>query len=156
LHERTAQLKNNVDFGFICGFNIAILSALFATLFSRLLGRWRSAIAALACIAVYTLLVGGEPPVARTAILGGLSVFAQQLGCRKGGVNILALDAALLSIGRSAYITFSYIYGSASVVRRTQYLALCSKAVSPRRQPAILTLMCHRKIVISFFILGWG
>jgi hypothetical protein len=82
LHERTAQLKNNVDFGFICGFNIAILSALFATLFSRLLGRWRGAVAAQACIAVYTLLVGGEPPVVRAALMGGLALLAVQLGHR--------------------------------------------------------------------------
>jgi hypothetical protein len=58
------------------GFNIAILSGLFAALFSRLLGRWRGAIVALVCIAVYTLLVGAGASVVRAALMGGLTLFA--------------------------------------------------------------------------------
>ena len=42
----------------ILGFNIAILAGLFSTLFSRLLGARRGALAAALGIAFYTLLVG--------------------------------------------------------------------------------------------------
>ncbi len=82
----------------ISGFNIAILSALFATLFSRLLGRWRGAIAALACIAVYTLLVGAGASVVRAALMGGLTLFAVQLGRRQDGFNTLAIVALVMAL----------------------------------------------------------
>ena len=42
----------------ISGFNISILASLFTKIFSRLLGRWLSALAAAFIIAIYTLLVG--------------------------------------------------------------------------------------------------
>jgi competence protein ComEC len=82
----------------ISGFNIAILSALFATLFSRLLGRWRGAITALACIAVYTLLVGAGASVVRAALMGGLTLFAVQLGRRQDGFNTLAIVALIMAL----------------------------------------------------------
>ena len=82
----------------ISGFNIAILSALFATLFGRLLGRWRGAIAALACIAVYTLLVGAGASVVRAALMGGLTLFAVQLGRRQDGLNTLAVVALVMAL----------------------------------------------------------
>jgi len=80
------------------GFNIAILAGLFTTLFGRVLGRWRGAVAALFCIAVYTLLVGAGASVVRAALMGGLSLFAAQLGRRQEGLNTLALVAMLMAL----------------------------------------------------------
>ena len=48
--------------------------------FVRLLGRWRGALVAVLAIAFYTLLVGAGASVVRAAIMGGLSLFARQVG----------------------------------------------------------------------------
>ncbi len=81
----------------ISGFNITIVAGLFAMLFGRALGPRRGALAALLAIAVYTLMVGGDAPVVRAAIMGGLSLFARQVGRRQHGLNSLAFTAALMS-----------------------------------------------------------
>jgi competence protein ComEC len=78
--------------------NITILAALFATIFGGLLGRWRGAIAALVAIAIYTLLVGADAAVVRAAIMGGLTLFAIQIGRRQDGLNTLAFVAALMAL----------------------------------------------------------
>ncbi|MCK4976539.1 MAG: ComEC/Rec2 family competence protein, partial [Anaerolineales bacterium] len=82
----------------ISGFNITILAALFAILFGRLLGRWRGAMAALVAIAIYTILVGADAAVVRAAIMGGLTLFAAQIGRRQDGLNTLAFVAALMAL----------------------------------------------------------
>ena len=63
-----------------CGFNISILASLLMKGFVRLLGRWRGALVAVLAIAFYTLLVGAGASVVRAAIMGGLSLFARQVG----------------------------------------------------------------------------
>jgi competence protein ComEC len=80
--ERAFQESGTTEIIAISGFNIAILSGLFAAVFGRLLGRWRGAIVALTCIAVYTLLVRAGASVVRAALMGGLTLFAAQLGRR--------------------------------------------------------------------------
>jgi competence protein ComEC len=82
----------------ISGFNITILAGLFLKIFSRLLGRWRGALAAGIGISLYTLLVGASPSVVRAAIMGGLSLFARQVGRRQDGLNSLAFVAALMAL----------------------------------------------------------
>lgn len=82
----------------ISGFNIAIIAALFVAIFSRLLGPRRGALAAVAGIALYTLLVGAQASVVRAAIMGGLSIFARQVGRRQHGLNSLALVAAVMAL----------------------------------------------------------
>jgi competence protein ComEC len=82
----------------ISGFNIAIIAGLFIALFSRLLGPRRGAFAAVAGIALYTILVGATPSVVRAALMGGLAIFARQLGRRQVGLNTLAASAAFMAI----------------------------------------------------------
>ncbi|MBN2045929.1 MAG: ComEC/Rec2 family competence protein [Anaerolineales bacterium] len=82
----------------ISGFNITIVSGLFAILFGRLLGARRGAAAALAAITIYTVLVGADAAVVRAAIMGGLSLFAGQIGRRQHGFNSLAITAALMAV----------------------------------------------------------
>lgn len=96
--ERAFQDSGTAHIVAISGFNIAILAGLFAALFSRLLGRWRGAVVALACIAVYTLLVGAGASVVRAALMGGLTLLAAQIGRRQAGLNSLALVAALMAL----------------------------------------------------------
>jgi competence protein ComEC len=74
------------------------VAGLFSTVFSRLLGRWRGAAVAGVGIAAYTLLVGAEAAVVRAAIMGGLSVFARQIGRRQDGLNSLAIVAAAMAL----------------------------------------------------------
>ena len=82
----------------ISGFNIAILAALFASLFSRLWGPRRGALAAVLGIAFYTLLVGAEASVLRSAIMGGSALFARQIGRRQDGLNTLGFVAGLMCL----------------------------------------------------------
>jgi competence protein ComEC len=82
----------------ISGFNITILAGLFSTIFSRLLGRWRGAITATLGIGLYTLLVGADAAVVRAALMGGLAVFARQVGRRQNGMNSLTFVAALMAL----------------------------------------------------------
>lgn len=95
----------------ISGFNMTILAGLFVSLFSRLpaLATGRSlayqrrlgALAALLGLAAYTLLVGANPAVIRAALMGGLAIFARQLGRRqndpRNGLNSLTLTAAAMA-----------------------------------------------------------
>jgi len=82
----------------ISGFNFAIISGLFVTLFTRWLGRWRGAAAALVAVLFYMLLVGANWPVVRAAGMGGLALGARQIGRRTLGLYTLALLAAGLSL----------------------------------------------------------
>jgi len=41
-------------------------------------------------IAFYTLLVGASPSVVRVAIMGGVALFARQVGRRQDGLNATA------------------------------------------------------------------
>lgn len=80
----------------ISGFNIAILSAIIARFFRRLLPYGWDAMAATATIIIYTLLVGAEPPVVRAAIMGIIALPAYLLGRRSIHLNVLAFTAALM------------------------------------------------------------
>ena len=82
----------------ISGFNITIIAGLFVLLFSRLFGQRKGAIAAIIGIAVYTVVVGAGASVVRAAIMGGLAIFATQVGRRQNGLNTLAFTAAVMGI----------------------------------------------------------
>jgi competence protein ComEC len=80
----------------ISGFNFAIVAGLFVGFFGWLLGRWRGMLAAFLGIALYAVLAGASAGVVRAAIMGGLGVFAAQVGRRQYGLNSLAFVAALM------------------------------------------------------------
>jgi competence protein ComEC len=82
----------------ISGFNIAIIAGIFVSLFSRVLGPRRGAVAAMAGIAFYTLLAGADAAVVRAALMGGLSLFARQVGRRNLGLNTLAFVAFVMAV----------------------------------------------------------
>jgi predicted membrane metal-binding protein len=54
---------------FFCGFNIAILSTLFCTIFLRFTSRLLASFLAILVIAAYTVLVGAQASVVRAAIM---------------------------------------------------------------------------------------
>ncbi|MBN2386330.1 MAG: ComEC/Rec2 family competence protein [Anaerolineales bacterium] len=82
----------------ISAFNITIIAGLFATVFSRLLGPRRGALAAVVGIAACTLLVGVEPAVVRAVLMGGLGLFARQIGHRQSALNTLAFTGAIMAL----------------------------------------------------------
>jgi competence protein ComEC len=82
----------------ISGFNIAIIAGLFVTLFSRLLGPRRGAVAAVIGIFVYTILVGASASVVRAAIMGTFAIFARQVGRRQTALNTLTATAAVMAV----------------------------------------------------------
>jgi competence protein ComEC len=77
---------------------MAIIGGLFATLFSRLLGPRKGALAAVAGIAIYTVLVGANPAVVRSAMMSGSAIFARQVGRRQDGLNTLLLVGAVMAL----------------------------------------------------------
>lgn len=82
----------------ISGFNISIIAAIFVSIFSRALGQRRGAILAVVAIAFYTVLVGADAAVVRAALMGGLSLFARQVGRRNFGLNTLASVAFIMAV----------------------------------------------------------
>jgi competence protein ComEC len=83
---------------YIYGFNMTIIAGLFAGSFGRLLGPRKGAVAAVVGISIYTILVGANAAVVRSAIMGGLSIFARQVGRRQHGLNTLAITAAVMAL----------------------------------------------------------
>ena len=82
----------------ISGFNITILAGLFFLVAQRFTGRWWGAVLAIIGIGLYTVLVGSGPAVVRAAIMGGLALFARQVGRRQDGINTLVFVAALMAL----------------------------------------------------------
>jgi competence protein ComEC len=81
----------------ISGFNITLISAALVTALSRLLQRYVALVVAVGTIALYTVLVGAEPPVVRAAIMGGLSALALIVGRRSDGLTSLFAAAWLMT-----------------------------------------------------------
>jgi competence protein ComEC len=80
----------------ISGFNITIISAIISRFFRRIFPYGWDAVASVAAIILYTLLVGAEPPVVRAAIMGILALPASLLGRRMIHLNILTFTAAMM------------------------------------------------------------
>lgn len=83
----------------ISGFNIALLSSIFLTLFTPLFGRWYAVFPTLLAITLFTLLVGADPSVLRAAIMGSAYVLSSRwLGRRNASVPILFGAAFFLTL----------------------------------------------------------
>ena len=82
----------------ISGFNITIVAGFFSRFFSRIMNPRRGAAAALIGISIYTILVGADAAVVRAAVMGGLSIFAQQIGRRQHGLNAAALASLVMML----------------------------------------------------------
>ena len=80
----------------ISGFNMTIVAGLFSRFFSRVLSQRQGALAAVIGISLYTLLVGADAAVVRAAVMGGLSIFAGQIGRRQHGLNAAALASLIM------------------------------------------------------------
>jgi competence protein ComEC len=78
----------------VSGYNITLVAGLFVAGLAWLIGRRPAAWLALAAIVGYACLVGGQPPVLRSAVMGGLYVVATALGRQSGGLYALALAGA--------------------------------------------------------------
>lgn len=96
--ERDFQDTGTAHIVVISGFNIAILAALFARLVGRFFTRWWIPPLAGLGVVLYTLMVGGQPPVTRAALMGVMGLLGEQLGRRQSGVNSLAFTAALMCL----------------------------------------------------------
>ncbi|MGB0387331.1 MAG: DNA internalization-related competence protein ComEC/Rec2 [Ardenticatenaceae bacterium] len=81
----------------ISGSNFAILAGIFLFLGRKLFGEKLGTLFAIVVIALYALLVGGDPPVLRAAIMGVFSVFALLLRRQSLALNILALTVLIMT-----------------------------------------------------------
>jgi competence protein ComEC len=88
----------------ISGFNISIIAGLFVTFFSKFLGPRRGALLAIIGIIFYTILVGGEAAMVRAALMGGLALFAKQVGRRQFALNTLLAVALLMCLWNPLFI----------------------------------------------------
>ena len=83
----------------ISGFNISILAALLSSIFYRLFGAHKGALATVITLGFYVILTGASPSVIRAAIMGSLGLFASLVGRRQTGLNSLAFVAAAMCLG---------------------------------------------------------
>jgi competence protein ComEC len=82
----------------ISGFNISILAALLSSIFYRLFGARKGALATVITLVFYVILTGASPSVIRAAIMGSLGLFASLVGRRQTGLNSLAMVAAAMCV----------------------------------------------------------
>jgi competence protein ComEC len=88
----------------ISGFNISIIAGVFFTFFSHFLGDRRGAVIAILGIVLYTFIVGADAAVVRAAIMGGLALFAKQVGRRQFALNTLLAVALLMCLWNPLYV----------------------------------------------------
>ncbi|HXG36616.1 MAG TPA: ComEC/Rec2 family competence protein, partial [Dehalococcoidia bacterium] len=81
----------------VSGQNVTILAGLVVGGLAWLVGRRQACLLALAAIAGYALLVGGQPSVLRAAVMGSLWVTATTLGRPTSGLHSLALAGAAMA-----------------------------------------------------------
>ena len=82
----------------ISGFNITIVAGFFSRIFGKFMNPQKGALAAVTGISIYTVLVGADAAVVRAAVMGGLSIFAQQIGRRQHGLNAAALASLVMAV----------------------------------------------------------
>ncbi len=82
----------------ISGTNVALIAGVIVAAASRLVGRRRAAWPAIAAIAGYALLVGGDATVVRAAVMGGLFVTASALRRRSTALVSLAAACMVLTL----------------------------------------------------------
>jgi competence protein ComEC len=87
----------------ISGFNIAIIAGLLMLVGAKAVGKRRAVWIAIAGIVLYTLLVGGDPPVVRAAVMGGLLVLALFLG-RQAEVRTSLIFAAIVMTAINPFV----------------------------------------------------
>jgi competence protein ComEC len=87
----------------ISGSNIALISVTLLRINQLLLGRRRALWTTIAGISCYALLVGGDAPVLRAAVMGGLYVIAKEHGRQ---------DTALVSLGFACWVMTKLIPGA--------------------------------------------
>ena len=77
----------------ISGFNISIIAKIFASLFSRALGKRRAIPVTIIAIAAYTLLAGADASVVRAALMGSLVLLSD--GFNRPSTGLASLAAAI-------------------------------------------------------------
>ncbi len=82
----------------ISGFNMAILAGIFLKGFRKYLSIWWAALLAILAMALYTVLVGGAPAVARAAVMSCLAMSASLIGRGQSGMYTLALTAGIMCL----------------------------------------------------------
>lgn len=82
----------------ISGSNVALLAGVLLAAGGRLLGRQRAVLPALAGVAAFALLVGGDAAVARAALMGGMVIVAAALGRRSTALVSLAAAAGAMAL----------------------------------------------------------
>ena len=82
----------------VSGFNVTLIAGLMLTFLSRRMSAYRAAPLAGLAVLLYTLLVGADPPVMRSAIMALLGLGGNLLGRRQAGLNSLTLAAAVMAL----------------------------------------------------------
>ncbi|MBN2554550.1 MAG: ComEC/Rec2 family competence protein [Anaerolineales bacterium] len=82
----------------ISGFNITIIAGFVIAMFGKWLGRRRGMVAAGVVILLYTILVGADAAVVRSAIMGGITLMARLVGRQTYAFASLSASAIVLSL----------------------------------------------------------
>jgi len=93
---------------------IGLLNALFSPLMVSLRRKSLAALLILACLAIYTVFVGAQPPVLRAATMGALAILAERLGRENNGLSGLAVAVWLQTLLNPAAIHDAALWISAT------------------------------------------
>jgi competence protein ComEC len=143
----------------ISGFNITIVAGLFIGLFGRWLGQRRGAVVAGLAIAVYTLLVGADPPVGRAAIMGGLGLLARRLGRQTDGLASLGAAALGMTVFHplilwDAGFQLSFAATLGLILYATPLKDGLIRRLSSRFSPELATRLAHPVSEFGLFTLA--
>jgi competence protein ComEC len=140
----------------ISGFNITIISGIFAGLARRLFGHRRAVWVAIAGVAVYTVFVGASAAVVRAALMGVLYLWARHLG-RASFAPVSLAAAAVVMTALNPYTLWDAgfqlsVAATAGLVLYTEPLERCferalARVTSAERARQIVELVSEALIV---------
>ena len=140
----------------ISGFNITIVSGIFAGLARRLFGQRRAVWVAIAGVVVYTIFVGASAAVVRAAIMGVLYLWAQHLG-RSAFAPVSLAAAAVVMTALNPHTLWDVgfqlsVAATAGLVLYTEPLERCferalARITSAERAQQIVELVSEALIV---------
>ncbi|HXG42467.1 MAG TPA: ComEC/Rec2 family competence protein [Dehalococcoidia bacterium] len=128
----------------VSGQNVALLAGLAVGGLSWALGRRWAAVVAVATVVAYAVLVGGQPPVVRAAIMSALFLVARMVGRPGGGLQPLLLAAAVIAHDPQVVHDLSFQLSFAStlgLVALSPSLAAWGEAWLTRLGPAVHALL---------------
>lgn len=97
---------------------------------------------------LYAVFMGGEPAVFRAASLGGLALFAAQIGRRQASLNSLGLAAlVMMLLADSGYGPSNPPEWLRALSSQLELLSVAADGYQSRPDPAVLKVLAGRNLL---------